>query len=125
MAWGNFDSLAHRPYPLRYMAQRDGQPVSLEPYEGRILALLKALIRSDKALEVNSGKSEVLMPEYGWLLERYRELGGRLVTVGSDAHRASDAGKGLRQSYALLRARGFTEVAFYQGRQPRLMPLSF
>ena len=125
VAWGNFDSLAHLPYPLRYMAQRDGQPVSLEPYEGRILALLKALVRGDKALEVNTGKSEILMPEYGWLLERYRKLGGRLVTVGSDAHRASDAGKGLRQAYALLRAKGFTEVAYYQGRQPQLMPISF
>ncbi|MGM9538271.1 MAG: PHP domain-containing protein [Candidatus Onthomonas sp.] len=125
MNWGNFDSLAHLPYPLRYMAQRDGQPVTLEPYEDRILALLRALIRRDKALEVNSSKSEILMPEYSWLLERYRELGGRLVTVGSDAHRASDAARGLTQIYALLRSKGFTEVAFYQGRQPRLMPLSF
>lgn len=125
VAWGNFDSLAHLPYPLRYMAQRDRQPVTLARYKGRIASLLKALIQTGKALELNSGKSEVLMPEYRWLLERYRAMGGRLVTVGSDAHRTSDAGKGLVQAYDLLRSVGFTEVAFYQGRQPQLIPLSF
>ena len=55
-AWGNFDSLAHIPYPLRYMQGRDGQPVSLERYAGCIDGLLSALIRRGQALEVNTTK---------------------------------------------------------------------
>ncbi|MCC8129362.1 MAG: PHP domain-containing protein [Clostridiales bacterium] len=124
MAWGNFDALAHLPYPLRYMAQRDGQPVGLGPYEERVTELLRALIRTDKALEVNSSKSETLMPEYGWLLERYRDLGGTLVTVGTDAHRAADTARGLREAYALLESKGFPRVALYRNRTPELVSFS-
>lgn len=122
-AWGKFDALAHLPYPLRYMAQRDGQPVTLDRYEERISELLRALIRGGKALEVNSGKSETLMPEYSWLLKRYRDLGGTLVTVGSDAHRTADVARGLRAAYALVEAKGFSHITWFQGRQPRLIPL--
>ncbi|MCD8382174.1 MAG: PHP domain-containing protein [Clostridiales bacterium] len=121
MAWGRFDALAHLPYPLRYMVQRDGQPVGLEPYEERISELLRSLVRTGKALEVNSGKSAFLMPEYGWLLERYRDLGGTLVTVGTDAHRAADAARGLREAYALLESKGFSRVALFRNRTPELV----
>lgn len=123
MDWGNFDSLAHLPYPLRYMVQRDGQPVRLDAYEERICALLRRLIESGKALEVNSGKSEKLMPEYGWLLERYRDLGGTLVTVGSDAHRIADVARGLKEAYDLVRAKGFSRITYYRARQPEFIAL--
>lgn len=117
-AWGNFDSLAHLPYPLRYMVQRDGQPVSLTPYEERITELLRTLAQTGKALEVNTGKSLSILPEYGWLLERFRALGGQLVTVGSDAHRTEDVGKGLPLAYDLLRAKGYSYYTVFRGRKP-------
>jgi histidinol-phosphatase (PHP family) len=118
MDWGNFDALAHLPYPLRYMVQRDGQPVTLHRYEDQIIALLRRLIQSGKALEVNSAKSLPLMPEYSWLLGRYRELGGELVTAGSDAHRVADAGVGLEQVYDLIQAKGFRYITIFRGRKP-------
>lgn len=118
MDWGNFDALAHLPYPLRYIVQRDGQPVSLRRYGDQIIALLRRLTQSGKALEINSAKHLPLMPEYGWLLERYRELGGELVTAGSDAHRVSDVGVGLEQVYDLIQAKGFRYITIFQGRKP-------
>lgn len=123
MDWGQFDSLAHLPYPLRYMVQRDGQPVDLRDYEERISELLRRVVRTGKALEVNSARSETLMPEYGWLLERYRDLGGTLVTVGTDAHRASDVARGLREAYALVAAKGFSHITYFEKRQPRQVAL--
>lgn len=123
MAWGNFDSLAHIPYPLRYMVQRDHQPVDLTRYEDRICELLRALIREGKALEINSARSENLMPEYGWLLDRYRDLGGKLVTVGTDAHRVCDVARGLREAYALIQAKGFSYITYFQGRRPQIAAL--
>ena len=123
MAWGNFDSLAHLPYPLRYMIQRDGQPVDLARYTDRIDGLLRQVIRTGKALEVNSGKSETLMPEYGWLLDRYKALGGTRITVGTDAHRPQDVGRGLAAAYDLIRAKGFHEITYFVGRQAHTQPL--
>ncbi|MEE3394802.1 MAG: PHP domain-containing protein [Candidatus Onthomonas sp.] len=116
--WGNFDSLAHLPYPLRYMSGRDGQPVTLGRYEERIVEILRKLIQNGKALEVNSGKSPRIMPEYGWLLERYADLGGELVTVGCDAHRVEDVGVGLEQAYDLLKSKGYRYVTVFRGRRP-------
>ena len=117
-AWGNFDSLAHIPYPLRYMQERDGQPVSLERYAGCIDGLLCALIRRGQALEVNTNKTTRIMPEYGWLLDRYKKLGGSLVTVGTDAHNTLQAGQGLQEAYALLLAHGFDSVTCFIRRKP-------
>ena len=116
--WGNFDSLAHLPYPLRYMVQRDGQSITLHRYDDRIDALLRRLAEEGKALEVNSAKSLPLMPEYRWLLERYRELGGELVTVGCDAHRVEQVGVGLREALALVRDTGFRYLTLFRQRTP-------
>lgn len=118
MDWGNFDALAHLPYPLRYIRDRDQQQVTLDQYRDRVDALLRRLEETGKALEVNSAKRLPLMPEYGWLLERYRALGGELVTVGCDAHRVSDVGVGLAEAVELIRSKGFRYVTVFRGRKP-------
>lgn len=43
-------------------------------------------------------------------LKLYRSMGGRLVSVGSDAHSADNAGKGIRAAYDMLRDEGFDYV---------------
>ena len=57
------------------------------------------------------------------VLKRYRELGGEIVTVGSDAHRPEDVGLGMAQSLDLLRELGFRAVNVYRRREPRSIPL--
>ena len=118
MDWGNFDALAHLPYPLRYIRDRDGQNVTLHRYDERIYALLRRLAEAGKALEVNSAKKLPLMPEYSWLLERWKEVGGELVTVGCDAHRVSDVGVGLAEAQELIRSKGFRYLTVYRERKP-------
>ena len=120
--WGNFDSLAHVPYLLRYMRDRDGMPITLDPYEDRIRAVFRQLIRRDKALELNTcrGKS---VEDYRSLFTWYREEGGTLVTIGSDAHTPEDVGKGIADAQALLRSLGFRQFCIYHHRIPELIPL--
>ena len=57
------------------------------------------------------------------LLKRYHELGGRLVTLGSDAHCTEDLGRGIDVGMELLKAAGFTEFAIYEKRRPVMLPL--
>ncbi len=45
------------------------------------------------------------------VVERYRALGGRLVTAGSDAHRARSFAYGLGHAYAAIAAAGFEALA--------------
>ncbi|WP_087239220.1 histidinol-phosphatase HisJ family protein [Anaeromassilibacillus sp. An200] len=124
--WGDFDSLAHLTYPLRYLMGEYGVPVDLRRFSGIIDEIFRTLIRSGRALEVNTSglrqKIGKLLPDREFL-QRYRELGGKLVTIGSDAHKAADAGSGLEEGAAVLRSCGFAEIAVYEKRNPRLLPL--
>ncbi len=119
--WGRFDTLAHLTYPLRYIVGDRGIPVDLRRFDDHCDAIFRALIEKGIALELNTsgwfqryGRS---LPDER-LLRRYRELGGELLTIGSDAHRAGDVGRGIERGQALARAVGFTHFVYYRGRQP-------
>ena len=56
-------------------------------------------------------------------MRRYRELGGELVTLGSDAHCTQDLGKGIEEGMEMLQEAGFRYVALYEQRKPILLPL--
>ena len=65
-------------------------------------------------LEVNaSGLRQAPREPYpaAWVVARYRELGGAVVTAGSDAHRAHSFAYGLAHAYAVAAAAGFAELA--------------
>ena len=49
---------------------------------------------------------------------RIRELGGDIITVGSDAHNVRAAGVGIREGFELLAGCGFRYVAVYRRHKP-------
>ena len=126
IAWGQFDALGHLTYPLRYIEGDHGIPVDLSKHQEAIDGIFRALIDSGKALEVNtSGLRQKIgraLPDLP-LVRRYRELGGELVTLGSDAHCAEDLGKGIEAGMDLLWEAGFRYFAVYEQHKPILLPL--
>ena len=123
---GGFDSLGHLTYPLRYIQGEQGVIVDLERHYEKIDGVFKSLMEHKKALEVNSssffnGLGET-MPGPG-LLRRYYELGGRLLTFGSDSHRTEHLGRGIDRAMAEAREIGFTEFALYRQHEPVMLPL--
>lgn len=117
-----FDSLAHLTYPIRYMRTRDGVKVDFHPFDDLVRELLKTLAERGKALELNTSGyrnngGEPLPPEY--ILTWYRQLGGELITIGSDAHVPEDMADGLERGMALLRRCGFRYLTLYQKRKPQ------
>jgi histidinol-phosphatase (PHP family) len=118
---GGFDALGHLTYPLRYMTGRDGIKLDISRYEEQLRALFKILIEGGRGIEVNTsglrGKLGDIMPTL-WCLRLYRECGGEIVTVGSDAHRSKDVGAGIREGYAALFASGFRYVTAFEKRKP-------
>ena len=88
----------------------------------RLRKILRTVIQTGRAIEVNThGGREV--EEWRPILERYRVLGGELVTTGSDAHRPYAVGKGLRQVHSLLWDTGFRWLTLYRGRKPTQVKL--
>jgi len=116
-----YDVLAHIIYPLRYMNGRDGNHVTLERYKPRLERIFRTVIAKDKGMEVNTCRGETV-EDWRDILSLYRDCGGRIVTLGSDAHRPEDVGKGIPQAAELLRHFGFSP-AVYEKRQPCLIRL--
>ena len=122
--WGGFDSLAHMNYPVRHAALKDGPRLSLEPYREQVDALLRLLVKKNKALEIGACGlggllEDALLPT--WVLARYKELGGELITIGSAAHQAGSVGVGIAQAMELLSELGYEYFTFYRGRNPTLL----
>ena len=57
------------------------------------------------------------------VVKRFKELGGKYVTFGSDAHFAEDLAAGLTEAYDAMKAAGFNEMTLFQQRTPLLMPI--
>lgn len=108
--WGRFDVLAHLNYPLRYTPWCAG---FLPRYEEEIRELFKILRDTGKGIELNMSGG----PPFGDILALWRECGGEIVTVGSDAHRAADVGKNIAAGLELLRGAGFRYVSAFEQRK--------
>lgn len=124
--WGGFDTLAHLTYPLRYIVGVHKKPVDMARYSDKIDEILRLLAQSGKALEINtSGLRQpigVTMPEKG-IVERFRELGGEFVTVGSDAHFAEHLGAGIAEGMAIAKECGFDCISLFKNRMPTPIPI--
>lgn len=114
----DFDVLSHLTIPLRYTNAECGMNVNIMDYAPMIDRVLKAVIRRDKAIEINT--SEInrigLMPDKE-ILVRYRELGGEKVTIGSDAHNTANITLGINEAIDCLKQCGFTQYGYYEKRQ--------
>jgi histidinol-phosphatase (PHP family) len=123
--WGQFDSLAHLTYPLRYMVGRDKIPVDLALFADCTDAILALLAKKGKALEINcSGLRQELgdtLPGEGFV-RRFRELGGERITLGSDAHRVPDLGFGLARGMETARRCGFDSLTIFRRRKAYQVP---
>jgi len=120
------DAVGHIGYPSRYLARQGFPTLDLMDYEDRLRHLFRILIQNGRGIEVNtSGLRQGLGFPYPSLpaLKLYRELGGEIVTVGSDAHRAADTGGCVQEGYDLLRAAGFSYVTVFRQRTPAFIKL--
>lgn len=91
---------AHLDYLMRF--DPSPEPYRIEDYIDILDSLLKEIIRSKAALELNAGsyRNGLDHPHPQWpLVKRYRQLGGRLVSVGSDAHRPEDVASHFPEIY--------------------------
>lgn len=107
-----FTTLGHLTYIHRYMTFAQ-KPFDFKPHYDRITAVYRTLIDKQIALELNVSTLwrglGIGMPTLE-LLKLYSDVGGRLVTIGSDAHAPVNLGRCIRQGYALLNAAGLHEV---------------
>ena len=88
--------------------------------------LLKTAIRKGKALELNTKSLVVGMRDSSpgrEVFKRYRELGGELITLGSDAHFPERIGACFDIAGEILKDAGFKYYCIYRKHQPVFLPL--
>lgn len=114
---GLFDALGHLDVVKRYLhpfVTREAFAAAPELYE----PILRALVESGTALEINtSGLRHAVGETYpsAAMVRRFREMGGRAVTIGSDAHRAEHFGWALADGYQYATNGGFSALTFRRG----------
>ncbi len=117
----DFDVLAHLTVPLRYINGKYGRGIELSGYENTIEKILCMIKQKDIALEINTSGLDTAVnccfPDEK-IVKKYRELGGELVTIGSDAHTPDRIGYGFERAKEMLKNAGFDGYYYYEKRKP-------
>lgn len=120
--WNDFDCIGHLDLIKRYSAAVYKRNISLASQYELLKEVLQLAIHSGKGIEINtSGLRQApkeTMPGLD-VLKIYKELGGEILTIGSDAHFAQDVGKGVGEAQVLARMAGFRSITVFENRKPQ------
>lgn len=115
----DFDVLAHLTYLAKTHANPVKQPILYKNYREVVDEILKVLVDKGKGLEVNTSGVDAcgaMLPDEEYL-RRFKELGGQIVTVGSDAHDARRVGQYCQEAARKVQEI-FGYVCTFAGRKP-------
>ena len=126
LQWGNIDVLAHITYPTRYFYSVAGIATDMAVFKDKLDTLLDLCAQKDIALEINTAglrqPVNKTSPEFEQV-KRFKELGGKYISVGSDAHYAQDLGSNINIAYDTALAAGFNSTVLFQGRSIVEVPI--
>ncbi|WP_297421981.1 histidinol-phosphatase HisJ family protein [Clostridium sp.] len=114
---GDFDVLGHLDIVQRYAFKECGV-YNFEDFKEYIYEILKIIISSGKGIEVNTSglNNNLLFPKLE-ILKMYKDLNGKIITVGSDAHTNDKIGQKINYAYDLLKDLEFKYVFTYSNRK--------
>lgn len=110
----------HLDFITRY-GMYDDNSLKYSDYRDLIDNVLKALIERGRGIEINtSGFKYGIENTYPSLdiVRRYRELGGEIITVGSDAHYTKYVADHIDFAYNMLKEAGFDYVCTFREKKP-------
>ncbi len=96
-------------------------PYPFEKQRDLLAEILKTVIRDGKGIEVNTSCYRYGLPDLTpsqQILELYRDLGGQILTIGSDSHKKAHLASHIPETMALLQAMGFRHICTYQQMRP-------
>jgi len=121
----NFDVYGHLDYIVRYPDTKD-KYYSYSAFGDIIDEILRTIIYKGKGIEVNSGglRCGLTFPNpHPDIIKRYKELGGEILTIGSDAHTTEYIGKYFDRIEDIIKACGFEYYTIFKNRKPEFIKL--
>lgn len=114
---GLFDAMGHIDFVKRFLTPHV-TPADLAVAQELYEPILAALVESGTALEINTSglrsPAGEAFPSPA-VVARFHEMGGRAVTIGSDAHTTASFAWALADGYASAAKAGFESMAFRRG----------
>lgn len=123
---GFFDVMGHIGYGSRYMIHAGcDAKLDLWRYRDKIELLLKTVIQNGRGIELNTSgiRDGVGFFPNEPILRLYKELGGEIITVGSDAHFTQNVGENIIDGCELLKELGFGYVTTFKNRKPEFVKI--
>lgn len=117
-------ALGHLDYVVRYGKEKEKE-YSYQKFQDEIDTILRFLIDRGIALEVNTAGMRVLSftNPHPDVIRRYRELGGEMITIGSDSHSSQYLGYGFEKMPEYLKSCGFKYYAVFEQKIPKFIKL--
>ena len=116
----DFDVYGHLDYVIRYGPNKN-KFYSYQKFADIIDEILRALISSGRGIELNMagfkyglGHAHPTMDT----LKRYRELGGEIITIGSDGHAPEQIAWEFEKVPMILKEAGFEYFTIFKNRKP-------
>lgn len=123
--FSDFDVCGHLDYVVRYGPNKD-RNYSYDTYRDVFDEILKVLLENGRGLELNTGGIRKGMRDFhpcADILKRYRQLGGEIITVGSDSHTADHITDSFSRAADALLACGFRYYTVFRQRRPEFIRL--
>ncbi|NLT96263.1 MAG: histidinol-phosphatase HisJ family protein [Clostridia bacterium] len=120
---GNYHSLGHLDVLKRYVPKRFKKFYASQ-YQEIVREILTAVINRSRGIEINTscfrqGLGEPL-PTIE-IIKWYKELGGQIITIGTDAHHVRHLGQGLNEGMEILKDLGFKGFYTFTQGEPHLV----
>ncbi len=117
--------IGHIGYAARYSPYKD-KKLRYEDFRETIDDILLKVIKRGFGIELNTSNygrdlNEIMPPVP--IIKRYRQLGGEIITIGSDAHRLSDIGKKYDIAKQIAMDAGFRNVSIFKNLKPEFIEL--
>ncbi len=114
-----YDCVGHIGYIAKCNYYEDNT-MDYEMFSELIDDILLQIIKQGKGIEVNTSginRAGHTLPHPS-IIKRYYELGGRIITIGSDAHRTDRVGEYVSETMQMIKDCGFKEIAVFSKRKP-------
>ncbi|MBP3611066.1 MAG: histidinol-phosphatase HisJ family protein [Lachnospiraceae bacterium] len=88
--------------------------------------ILSEIIKRGKGIEVNTSginRAGHVLPHPS-IIHRYHELGGRIITIGSDAHKPQNVGAYIEEAIDIIVKAGFQEITLFKNREPGFVTIT-